>query len=140
MSRFDSRAFLVNLIEGDATYSLGLLDEGVEWVVPGDAQFGGGLHRGRDEVLSFFTRVQELFPAGLRVDAIREWPSRNGSVVEATLSGATASGRPYENRYAFVIEVRAGKVIAVREYADTGHAESILGEERSAESRPAGRP
>lgn len=128
MSRFDGRAFIENLIGGNATYSLGLLDQGLEWVVPGDARFGGGTHRGRDEVFSFFREVQKLFPAGLRVEAIREWPSRDGSVVEATLSGATASGRPYENRYAFVIEVRAEKVIAVREYTDTAHAEAILGD------------
>ena len=127
MSRFDGRAFIENLIGGNATYSLGLLDQGLEWVVPGDARFGGGTHRGRDEVLSFFRQVQKLFPAGLRVEAIREWPSRDGSVVEATLSGATASGRPYENRYVFVIEVSAEKVIAVREYTDTAHAEAILG-------------
>ena len=128
MSRFDGRAFIENLIGGNATYSLGLLDQGLEWVVPGDARFGGGTHRGRDEVLSFFRQVQKLFPAGLRVEAIREWPSRDGSVVEATLSGATASGRPYENRYVFVIEVSAEKVIAVREYTDTAHAEAILGD------------
>lgn len=127
MTRFDGRAFLENLIEGDVTYSLGLLDEGVEWVVPGDARFGGGSHRGTQQVLRFFARVSELFPDGLDVQAIREWPSSNGSVVEATLAGATASGRRYENRYAFVIEVRAGKVIAVREYADTAYAESVLG-------------
>lgn len=129
MSRFDGRAFLENLIEGDATCSLGLLDDDVDWLVPGDARFGGGSHRGKQQVLRFFATVSELFPDGLKVHAVHEWPSLNGSVVEATLAGATASGRRYENRYAFVIEVRAGKVIAVREYTDTAYAESVLGKE-----------
>ncbi len=114
---------LFGLNPGDA---LSLLDGDVEWIVPGDAAFGGGAHRGREAVVSFFALVLELFPGGLLIDELREWPGAKGCVVEAVLSGSTAAGRYYCNAYAFVIETRDGLVWRVREYADTSYAEAIL--------------
>ena len=46
--------------------------------------------------------------------------------VEWTTRATTRDGRPYENEYAFVFEVRDGLICAVREYLDTARARRIL--------------
>ena len=126
MTGFSGSRFLLDLLGRDPPAALARLHEQVEWTVPGDPRFGGGVHRGRDAVLEFFASVQDLFPAGLRVDAHREWPGPNGCVVEAVLVGEASTGKAYRNRYAFVFEEDGGQVRRVREYTDTAYAEAIL--------------
>ncbi len=118
--------FLRDLFGRDPGAAFGRLDEQVEWIVPGDPVFGGGAHRGKEAVSRFFALVLELFPMGLAIEQMREWPGAAGSVVEVVLSGATAEGHEYRNAYAFVIETHAGRVSRVREYADTSYAEAVL--------------
>jgi uncharacterized protein len=48
--------------------------------------------------------------------AVAEWTSR----------ATTRDGDRYENDYAVVFQVRAGKIAAVREYFDTGYAQRVL--------------
>lgn len=48
--------------------------------------------------------------------AVAEWTSR----------ATTKNGEHYENDYAVVFQVRAGKIIAVREYFDTAYASRVL--------------
>ena len=76
--------------------------------------------------MGFFALVIKLFPEGLAIEEMREWPGAKGSVVEAVLSGTTAGGHEYRNAYAFVIETGGGCVRRVREYADTSYAEAVL--------------
>lgn len=124
--RFRGAEYLRDLFGRDPGAALSLLDGDVEWIVPGDPAFGGGVHTGRDAVVRFFALVLELFPNGLVIEELREWPGAEGCVVEMILAGSTAAGRSYRNNYAFVIEVREGRVRRVREYADTSYAESVL--------------
>ena len=119
--------YLRDLFGRNPGAALLLLDRDIEWIVPGASAFGGGTHRGREAVLAFFALVLELFPEGLRIEEIREWPGVDCCVVEAVLSGSTAAGAYYRNAYAFVLETREGRVCRIREYTDTSYAESVLG-------------
>ena len=119
-------AFLRDLMGRDTGAALARLHDHVQWVVPGDPQFGGGVHQGREKVLRFFALVGALFPSGLRIAELEEWPSEGGFVIEATLEGETAAGVDYRNDYAFVIEMDGPIVMRVREYTDTSHAERLL--------------
>jgi hypothetical protein len=46
--------------------------------------------------------------------------------VEWTTRATTSAGASYENDYAFVFEVREGRISAVREYFDTAKAHRLL--------------
>lgn len=58
-------------------------------------------------------------------------PSRivaDGDVVVVEADGAVtlSSGKPYNNQYCFVIQMRDGKMVEVREYMDTALSEAVL--------------
>ena len=118
--------YLRDLFGRDPGGALALLRDDISWIVPGDPAFGGGTHQGREAVMRFLGAVLELFPDGLAIEEMREWPGAQGAVVEAVLTGTTAAGHAYRNSYVFVIEIVEGGVQKVREYADTSYAEDVL--------------
>lgn len=67
-----------------------------------------------------------LFPEGLRFTVLSAIAEADRVAVEAESYGKVADGRIYNNHYHFLVELRDGKVQAVREYLDSGHAEEIL--------------
>lgn len=85
-----------------------------------------GTFRGLDEIreklfVPVFSKVKELVltPDRLIVDG--------GTVVALVRGqGKTADGKPYANRYAFVFEVRDGKITEVTEFLDTALVETTL--------------
>jgi uncharacterized protein len=50
----------------------------------------------------------------------------NRVAVEAESYGELGNGRIYNNEYHFLVEVRDGKISAVREYLDTMHTADVL--------------
>jgi uncharacterized protein len=61
-------------------------------------------------------------PKGLRVTPKGLTAKGARVAVEAESYGETASGKVYNNLYHFLVEVREGKIQAVRAYIDTMHA------------------
>jgi ketosteroid isomerase-like protein len=57
------------------------------------------------------------------VDAIA---SRGALVMLGSHSGCLADGRPYENLYAWAVEVRDGKIYALREYFDSHYVVGLM--------------
>jgi len=81
------------------------------------------------EKLELISRVgPEIFPEGLgRRIVSRAFGAEDIALVEAQGDGVHVSGKPYRNRYAFVIDTEGNRVRAVREYLDTLHAEDVFG-------------
>jgi ketosteroid isomerase-like protein len=82
---------------------------------------GAGRHQGRDRIINaFLAPVRGAFREGdpkVFVDALVS----NGDRVmaETRASGHKADGKPYDNRYAWAFELRAGKILNIREYMDS---------------------
>lgn len=129
---FNGAGFLRGLIERGDPGAIALIDRRAEWIVPGDTRFGGGTHRGWDELVRFFAVVESLFPQGLSIDARREWREDDAVAVQATLFGRTAAGFAYRNDYVFVLDVERGKVTRITEHTDTSLAERLLSARSSA--------
>ena len=72
--------------------------------------------------------VRALFRPGdpkIFVDSIA---SRGDLVMmESHSGGSLADGRPYENLYAWAVEVRDGKIYVVREYFDSHYVMQLMG-------------
>jgi ketosteroid isomerase-like protein len=81
---------------------------------------------GLGEKLALLDGLPSRFPDGCRQ---RRWNAFGGddvAVVEVDGDGTYLGGRPYRNRYAFVITVADGRVQSVREYLDTEHAAQVF--------------
>ncbi len=76
--------------------------------------------------------VLSLFPEGLRFTLLAMTAEGERVAVEAESEGRHVSGRPYHNRYHFLIEIRDGRIRRLKEYMDTKHAyEVFVGDDAS---------
>ncbi len=115
------------LAEADATAFLDLTADDFCWIIEGQSawstRFDGKEAVLRDLIPPLFANfatpyknfAEEFIAEGDRV------------VVLCRGEVTTTSGKPYNNSYCFVIRMRGGKMVELREYMDTALAEAALG-------------
>jgi ketosteroid isomerase-like protein len=115
-------------LKGDIQGVLSLLNEDVEWTVPGGAQVPfAGRRNGRSAVAQFFTDIDR----GAQVEEFepREFWGSGGEVFvlgrEKIQSKAT--GRVYETEWIHHWRVQDGKIAFFREYTDTAAVNAAFG-------------
>lgn len=98
-----------------------LLTEDAAWLPQARDMPGAGEYRGRDVIVDQFLKpIRGLFAPGSPRNRILSIASNADLVlVETHGTGHLGDGRPYDNRYAWAFEVRAGKVAMIREYLDS---------------------
>jgi ketosteroid isomerase-like protein len=113
--------FFATLSAGDLEGVRHMLHAQATWKPQMRSVPGAGIHRGPGGIVDdFLTPIRALFRPGdpkILVDTIA---SRGDFVmIESHSGGCLADGRPYENLYAWAVEVRDGKIYALREYFDS---------------------
>ena len=103
---------------GDVQSLLGMLDEGVEWAVPGGAPWSGE-GRGRQHVQAFFEKFGAS--ASLATFEPRSFVADGDTVVVIGYEEGTSrqTGGQWKAQFAHVFRVVGGRISAHREYIDT---------------------
>jgi uncharacterized protein len=106
-----------------------LLTEDAAWLPQARDMPGAGEYRGRNVIVDQFLRpIRGLFAKGSPKNRILSIASNADLVlVETHGTGHLSDGRPYDNRYAWAFEVRAGKVAVIREYLDSYYIVRLFG-------------
>jgi ketosteroid isomerase-like protein len=107
------------LLSGDrATLAL-LIDEDVTWHLPPFAH--AAPKRGRDAAVDFLcnTPAKIYRPGSLALTPEVQAFEGDRAVLLGWMTGTTASGKPYANRYAFAMRFRGGRVIEAWELLDS---------------------
>lgn len=122
------REFFATLSTGDLEALRALIHPDGSWEVMARAVPGAGITRGGDAVIDEF-----LAPVrGMFVDTdpkiVVKTTFAAGAMVAAETNavGTLANGNHYDNRYAWIIEIRDDKVCHLREYMDTAYIESVV--------------
>jgi ketosteroid isomerase-like protein len=113
--------FFTTLSTGDLEAVRALLHEDASWTPMVRGVPGEGSHVGRSAIIDgFLAPVRGLFKPG-DPKVLVETIASNGPLVitETRGVGTLSDGRPYENRYAWAIEIKDGKIFALREYMDS---------------------
>lgn len=121
--------FFTQLSTGELERVRPLLHEQVSWIpqvkdIPGAGEYHG--HKG--VIDDFLAPVRGMFAPGDPKTTVHTIVSKGPLVmVESIGLGKLADGRAYENRYAWAIEIRDGKVFAIREYMDSHYVATLFG-------------
>src|SRR6185295_7896996 len=121
--------FFATLSSGDLERIRATFHDDAVWQVQVKGILGEGSHRGKkaivDEVLA---PVRGMFKPGDPKVTVTTLASRGPLVIgECDSRGTFADGRPYENLYVFVLEIKDGKVWRLREYMDSFYIAKLQG-------------
>jgi len=111
--------FFAAIGSGDKQRLLGLVDEDIVWIIPGEDWPLAGTHRGHaglahvvqkasEEIETTYSEPPEFVAQGDRV-----------LVVGVATGKIKATNKPFEDDWVFDITVRNGKLTRIREYIDT---------------------
>jgi ketosteroid isomerase-like protein len=69
----------------------------------------------------------DMFPKGLRFTILSAIAEDDKVALEAESYGTHRNGNLYNNLYHLFVQLENGKIKAVREYLDSGHATEVIG-------------
>jgi len=107
------------LLGGDRDTLTELIDEDVTWHLPPFAH--AEPKRGRDAVVEFLCKTPaKLYqPGSLALAPEVQAVEGDRALLLGWMTGTTARGKPYANRYAFAVRFRGGRVIEAWELLDS---------------------
>ena len=115
--------FFARLSRSDVAGALSLMTDDAVWRIAGKKELSPAAgDYGKDRLARLFDRMLSQLESGLQMTVLRSIGEGDSLAVEVESSGDLKNGRRYRQQYHFAIELRDGKIAAVREYLDTQHA------------------
>lgn len=121
-------AFFEALSSGDLERIRATFHEDASWTPMVKDVPGAGVHTPRDVIVDeFLAPVRGIFePGDPKSEVINIFAKGDTVCVETRGHGKLLNGNDYNNRYCWVIELKGGKVFAVREYMDSHYVMSVV--------------
>jgi ketosteroid isomerase-like protein len=114
------------LAQGDSRPYAAAMAEDFTWRPMGSGPWGK-VYEGRDVVgRELFAPLWAQYEGRATTTPVHIFADGDHVIVEALGKATLKSGKPYNNRYCFVIRMRDGKMTEVREYLDTLLSDTTL--------------
>ena len=118
-----TKEFFRALSTGSDQYLDFYTDESIIWTA-GNNAIGGT--RTKKEVVSFAQNILSAFPTGITFNITGLTAEDERVAVEISGEAIHASGETYNNQYHFLLRIKDGKILELKEYMDTQLAAKIL--------------
>ena len=114
--------FSANDIEG----ALNTMTEDATWWIPGKKERSpsAGLYQ-KDKIGRLFGRMVGALESGLKMTVVSCIAEGDRVALEVVSAGNLKNGRQYRQEYHMLLKFRDGKIMSVREYLDTQHANDV---------------
>jgi len=98
-------------------------NESVIWTA-GENAIGGS--RSKSEVVGFAKNVLDSFPEGITFNVVNLVAENDYVAAEVEGSAMHVSGKPYNNKYHFLLKIKNNEILELKEYMDTQLAAKVL--------------
>ena len=115
--------FFEALSSGSEAYLDFYNDDSIIWTA-GNNAIGGT--RTKKEIIDFAQGILAAFPTGITFNITGMTAENERVAVEVSGEAIHASGEAYNNKYHFLLTIKNGKIIELKEYMDTQLAAKIL--------------
>lgn len=103
-----------------------LAPDATVWICGKPDRFALGGVRNKAQFSEQVRGVTNAVPKGLTLHPTRLIAEGEWVVAEADVSGISANGRTYDNKYVFMFEIEDGRFKTLKEYLDTMHAKETF--------------
>ena len=90
----------------------------------GENASGGS--RSKGEVVGFAKSILDSFPEGITFKVVNLVAENDCVAAEVEGSAMHVSGKPYNNKYHFLLKIKDNKILELKEYMDTQLAAKVL--------------
>ena len=130
MSTEDNKAVAFRFFErfsaSDIAGALDTMTDDATWWIPGKKERSpaAGLYA-KDKIGRLFSRMVGALESGLSMKVLSCIAEGDSVALEVISSGDLKNGRRYRQEYHMLLRFRDGKIMSVREYLDTQHANDV---------------
>ena len=117
-------AFFENMSTGNGAAVLNALADTATWWVAGNFALSGT--KTKQQFAELLGGVGNKVDGPLTIKTTGVTAEGDRVAVEAESHARMKNGKVYQNKYHFLLEIRDGKIQAVKEYMDTTHAAEVL--------------
>ena len=111
------------LSSGSQDYLDFYTEESIIWTA-GENAIGGS--RSKSEVVGFAKSILDSFPDGISFKVVNLVAENDCVAAEVEGSAMHVSGKPYNNKYHFLLKIKDNKILELKEYMDTQLAAKVL--------------
>ncbi|MEO8670676.1 MAG: nuclear transport factor 2 family protein [Tahibacter sp.] len=118
--------FFERFTASDIEGALATMTDDATWWIPGKKERfpSAGLYT-KEKIGRLFQRMVAALNDGLAMRVKSSVGEGNFVALEVESSGDLKNGRRYRQEYHMLMEFRNGKIVSVREYLDTQHADDV---------------
>jgi hypothetical protein len=117
-------AFFENLSGGNGAAVMNALADSATWWIAGNFAEAGT--KTKQQFAELVGSLAPKIDGPLTIKTTGVTAEGDRVAVEAESHAKMRNGKVYQNKYHFLLEIRDGKIQAVKEYLDTTHAEQVL--------------
>ena len=121
-----ARQFFERFTASDIDGALALMTDDATWWIPGKKELSptAGLYS-KEKIGRLFHRMLAALDNGLTMTVKSSIAESDFVALEVESSGNLKNGRKYRQEYHMLMQLRDGRICAVREYLDTQHAHAV---------------
>ena len=90
----------------------------------GENAIGGS--RSKSEIIGFAKSILDSFPDGISFNVVNLIAENDYVAAEVEGTAMHVSGKPYNNKYHFLLKIKDNKILELKEYMDTQLAAKVL--------------
>ena len=119
-------SFFERFTASDIEGALDTMTDDATWWIPGKKERSpsAGLYS-KDKIARLFHRMVNALKCGLKMTVVSCIAEADHVALEVISAGDLKNGRQYRQEYHMLLKFREGKIVSVREYLDTQHANDV---------------
>ncbi|MDQ5826804.1 MAG: nuclear transport factor 2 family protein [Chloroflexota bacterium] len=122
------RSLFANLENGRQDAFFEHVAEDVDWTVMGTHPLAGTYHTKADFLTHTFARLNKILKEGVVLRVTNILVDGDSAAVELESLSTALNGKPFDNRYCWIVHFSNGTIVEVRAYLDSALVQRLIDE------------
>jgi ketosteroid isomerase-like protein len=128
-------SLFANLEDGKSGAFFEHVADDVNWTVMGTHPLAGTYHTKADFLAHTFARLDKILKEGVVLRVTNILVDGDSAAVEMESLSTALNGKPFDNRYCWIVRFSDGTIVEVRAYLDSALVQRLIDENESSASQ-----
>jgi ketosteroid isomerase-like protein len=129
------RSLFANLEHGKGDAFFEHVADDVNWTVMGTHPLAGNYHTKSSFLAHTFARLNKILKEGVVLRVTNILVDGDSAVVEMESLSTALNGKPFDNRYCWIVRFSNGTIVEVRAYLDSALVQRLIAENEPSASQ-----